>query len=368
VTAEPGAPAVEVDTPRAAWLGLALGVTFSVCFATGLWSHVLQHPPPWFAPPPRPAGLYRVTQGLHVATGTASIPLLLAKLWVVHPHLTAWPPVRSALHAVERLALLPLVGGAVFLLLSGVANVARWYPWDFYFPAAHYGAAWITVGALVVHVGAKAAATRAALRRAPGPPPGDRRTFLAGIAAASGVLVVATAGGTVPALSPLSVLAQRRPGQGPQGLPVNKTAAAADVVDAARDPAYRLVIAGPGGDRTALSLADLRDLPQHEATLPIACVEGWSASASWRGVRVWDLLDLVGAAGADVVVVESLQRSGRYRASELRGAHVRDRDTLLALDLGGEPLDLDHGFPARLIAPGRPGVLQTKWVARLVLP
>jgi DMSO/TMAO reductase YedYZ molybdopterin-dependent catalytic subunit len=365
------APDGPVDTARAAWLGLALGVAFSVCFATGLWSHVLQHPPPWFTPPPRPAGLYRVTQGLHVATGTAAIPLLLAKLWVVHPRLTAWPPVRSALHAVERLALLPLVGGAVFLLLSGVANVARWYPWGFYFPAAHYGAAWIAIGALVVHVGAKAAATRAALRRAPAvpsPPAGDRRTFLAGVAAASGVLVVATAGGTVPALSPLSVLAQRRPGQGPQGLPVNKTAAAADVVEAALDPAYRLVIAGPGGDRATLSLADLRALPQHEATLPIACVEGWSASASWRGVRVLDILDLVGAGGTDRVDVESLQRSGRYRASELRGAQIRDRDTLLALELDGEPLDLDHGFPVRLIASGRPGVLQTKWVAGLVVP
>jgi DMSO/TMAO reductase YedYZ molybdopterin-dependent catalytic subunit len=227
------------------------------------------------------------------------------------------------------------------------------------------------MGALVIHVGAKAAATRAALRRgavAPGPPPGDRRAFLAGVAAASGVLVVATAGGTVPALSPLSVLAQRRPGQGPQGLPVNKTAAAADVVDAALDPGYRLVISGPGGDQTALSLADLRALPQHGARLPIACVEGWSASASWRGVRVRDLLDLVGAAGADRVVVESLQRSGRYRVSELRGPEVRDRDTLLALDLSGDPLDLDHGFPVRLIGPGRPGVLQTKWVTRLVVP
>jgi len=39
--------------------------------------------------------------------------------------------------------------------------------------------------------------------------------------------------------------------------------------------------------------------------------------------------------------------------------------TLLALDLSGEPLSLDHGFPCRLIAPDRPGVLQTKWVARL---
>jgi DMSO/TMAO reductase YedYZ molybdopterin-dependent catalytic subunit len=41
---------------------------------------------------------------------------------------------------------------------------------------------------------------------------------------------------------------------------------------------------------------------------------------------------------------------------------VQDPTTLVALELNGETLDLDHGFPARIIAPGRPGVLQTKWL------
>ena len=44
-----------------------------------------------------------------------------------------------------------------------------------------------------------------------------------------------------------------------------------------------------------------------------------------------------------------------------------DADTLLALRLNGEPLHLDHGFPVRLIGPNRPGVMQTKWVGRLVV-
>ena len=39
--------------------------------------------------------------------------------------------------------------------------------------------------------------------------------------------------------------------------------------------------------------------------------------------------------------------------------------TLLVLELNGAPLDLDHGYPARIMAPGRPGVLQTKWVQRI---
>jgi DMSO/TMAO reductase YedYZ molybdopterin-dependent catalytic subunit len=35
------------------------------------------------------------------------------------------------------------------------------------------------------------------------------------------------------------------------------------------------------------------------------------------------------------------------------------------LQINGETLRVDHGHPARLIAPNRPGVQQTKWVSRL---
>jgi hypothetical protein len=360
------------EVRSAAWLGLGLGITFGTCFLTGLWSHLAQDPPAWFTYPARPAGLYRVTQGLHVASGVAAIPLLLAKLWVVHPHFFEWPPARSVLHAVERLALVPLVGGGLFQLVSGTLNVAAWYPWSFFFPRAHFWVAWIVIGALTVHVGAKAAATRDAVRRRPAPearrePAGDRRAFLGGVAATSVGLVVATAGGTVTALSPVSVLAQRRPGVGPQGFPVNKSAAAARVTGPARDPAYRLVVEGAVDRRLELSLDDLRALPQREARLPIACVEGWSASARWRGVPVRDLLALAGVVPDAEATVESLQPSGRYRTAHINQNQAADRDTLLAVELDGQPLHIDHGFPVRLIGPNRPGVLQTKWVSRLVV-
>ena len=60
----------------AAWLGLSLGVAFGLCFATGLLSHAIQHPPAWFEWPARPAWAYRATQGVHVAAGLAAIQLL----------------------------------------------------------------------------------------------------------------------------------------------------------------------------------------------------------------------------------------------------------------------------------------------------
>jgi hypothetical protein len=87
-------------------IGGWLAVTFTTCFITGLLSHLIQHPPDWFFWPSRPAGLYRVTQGLHVISGIASIPLLLAKLWSVFPKLFSRPLIRSVPHALERLSIL----------------------------------------------------------------------------------------------------------------------------------------------------------------------------------------------------------------------------------------------------------------------
>jgi len=363
------------DEHNAALLGVTLGVTFTVCFVTGVLSHLIQDPPSWFQWPSRPAGLYRVTQGVHVATGLASIPLLLAKLWVVFPKLFAWPPFRSVAHLVERLAIFPLVAGGVFELFSGLADTHLWYPWPFAFRSAHYWVAWITIGALVVHLGAKWATTRSSLFDPSAPAVEssasasafDRRTFLLTIAAAAGAVTIFTVGQTVAPLRKLALLAARRPDTGPQGFPVNRTAATAGVVGAARSPDYRLRVEGKVRRSLAFTRDELRALPQHEATLPIACVEGWSTSQRWRGVRVRDLIERAGAASEAEVRVHSLQRRRLYRFSDLNRWQAHDPDTLLALEVNGEALDIDHGYPLRLIGPNRPGVQQTKWVTRIVV-
>ncbi|MCB0962296.1 MAG: molybdopterin-dependent oxidoreductase [Acidimicrobiales bacterium] len=360
------------DTKLAAALGTALGVTFGICFVTGLISHVIQHPVGWFTWPARPAGLYRITQGAHVATGMASIPLVVAKLWVVAPRFWARPPVRSVAQGVERILLLPLVGGAVFLLVTGTLNTFQWYPWGFFFPRAHYWAAWIMVGGLIAHIGAKAGLTWRSLRRGDASggelsdeaSPTDRRRFLGGVGLGAGALTLATVGQTVWPLRNISVLAPRDPGVGPQGIPVNRTAAAAGVTPELAD-AWTLRVFGDVETELELTLDEVLALELHEATLPISCVEGWSRSATWRGVRMRDLLAMAGAAPDREIFVQSLQARRLYRSSLVPPNVAADPDTLLALEVNGEPLHPDHGYPCRLIAPNRPGVLQTKWVDRL---
>ena len=359
-------PSALRSTRLTSQLGIALGLAFGICFVTGLLSHLIQHPPGWFWWPSRPVGLYRVTQGLHVATGLATIPLLGAKLWSVYPRLFAWPPLPDRRGAMERAGIALLVAASLFQLVSGLLNVARWYaPMPFFFTAAHYWVAWLAIGALLAHVGVKLPIVRRPVDGA-----GTtltRRGLLGAVGAAAGVITLATVGQTVAPLARVSLLAPRRPTTGPQRVPVNKSAASAGVRDAALDPAYRLVLVGPGA-RIALSRPELETLPQHTVVLPIACVEGWSATGTWSGVRLRDLAELAGVDADDAEAeIVSLEAGGRYRTSTVPPPHLRDPRTLIALRLGGEPLAIDHGYPARLIAPNRPGVLQTKWVGQITL-
>ncbi|MEH0580973.1 molybdopterin-dependent oxidoreductase [Streptomyces sp. B21-108] len=362
------------DARTATSLGRWLGLAFAVCFVTGLVSHVMQHPPGWLADdlPSRPSWGYRFTQGLHVASGIAAVPLLAAKLWTVYPRLFEWPVLRSVRHALERLSVAVLVAGAVFELFTGLLNTAQWYPWPFSFVPVHYAVGWLVVGALLLHIAVKAPEIRAHWsRRSPGTltlpaeDAADRRSLLAAVGAAVGAVTLTTVGQSFTPLKGLDLLAPRHPDHGPQGLPVNRTAMAAGVAHLTAE-SYRLVVSGPRP--YTLTLDELRALPQREVELPIACVEGWSRSARWTGVRVADLLERAGAPRDARVRVVSLQLRGGYRVSEMGHEHARDPLTLLALRLNGEELTPDHGYPARLIAPNRPGVLQTKWVGRLEVP
>ncbi|MFJ8039371.1 molybdopterin-dependent oxidoreductase [Kitasatospora sp. NPDC096147] len=360
----PGAFRSGLHEPRTAVvIGRWLGAAVLVCFVTGLTSHYLQEPPAWLRTrlPSRPVDGYRVSQGLHVISGLAAIPLLGAKLWTVYPELFAWPPARSLRHALERLGIAVLVAGLLLELFTGLLNTVQWYPWPFPFRQTHFWLGWTVVGGLLLHLAVKAPQIAAHWwRRTAGAVPG-RRALLGAVGAATAAVTLTTAGQTVPWLRRLDLLAPRRPDLGPQGLPVNRTAAQAGTTAVPAD--WRLTVDGPRPYR--LSLAELRALPQHTARLPIACVEGWSADGEWTGVRLRDLLDLAGAPPGALLRITSLEADGPYAVTEMPPRYARDELTLLALALDGEELAPDHGHPARIIAPNRPGVLQTKWVSRI---
>lgn len=351
-------------------VGLALGVAVTICFVTGFISHFIQHPQPWFYWPTRPVWLYQATQGLHVIAGIAAIPLLVVKLWSVYPKLFEKPIIGGLTKQLERASILVLMASMLLQFSTGLMNIAKWYAFGFFFTTNHYAMAYVAAGALLVHIGVKLPVIRRALGEPlediptgelrPGP---TRRTVLAGTWLAAGVATLVTAGQTVSWFRKASVLAPRS-GNGPQGIPVNRTALAAGVLRTAQSPDYRLTVSN-GANVSTFTLAELASLPQTACRLPIACVEGWSATADWSGVLLSTLVGAVGGSPDSDVRIISLEPPGPYSRTTVPARHARDSQTLIALELNGEPLDLDHGYPARLIAPSRPGVLQTKWISRI---
>ncbi|MEW2451287.1 molybdopterin-dependent oxidoreductase [Streptomyces parvulus] len=416
----PSSPGFWRSPLRGPWftsvLGLVLLVGITVLFVTGLLSYAAYNPglspvndktPDkgilgfyLFAWPTGPTWLYRLTQGVHVTLGLTLIPVLLAKLWSVVPRLFTLPPARSVAHALERISLLLLVGGALFEFATGVLNIQLHYLFPGSFYPLHFYGAWVFFAAFVAHAvlktpkalrnlramraergadGARDADTDGArggeaddlVSPRPAPPTVSRRGALWFVGGGSLLMFATNAGrsfdGPLRATAVLSPHGGPEPGNGPNGFQINKTAAHVGIDPAeTRDDAWRLVVRGRAGN-LRLSRADLLAMEQHSAALPIACVEGWSTSDQWwRGVR---LRDLAARAGFEEdppdVFVESLQRSGAFRSGALRANQVADPRALLALSVNGEALSPDHGYPARIIVPAAPGVLNTKWVARM---
>ncbi len=360
-------------TELTARVGSALGIAFGICFLTGMWSHLQYSTPGWLTLSPNPSQLYRWTQGLHIVSGTAAIPLLLVKLWSVFPRLFIRPPKGSRallVEGLERVSIAALMGSTFFMLASGTLNIIGWYPWEFSFRRTHEAVAWVAIGSLLVHIAVKLPFIREALGspidhedHPLDPDAPTRRTVMRGAFMASGLAVVLTAGQSVPWLGKISAFSVR-PGDGPQDLPVNRTAKGAGADQTAMDPSWRLEIT-VGDQSVSLSREDLLAMPQSTHRLAISCVEGWSRSAEWTGVPVRDLIALVGGQRESDVVVRSLQTRGAFASSLVVGNVVKDERTMLALKINGETLDIDHGYPCRLITPNRPGVFQTKWVNRL---
>jgi DMSO/TMAO reductase YedYZ molybdopterin-dependent catalytic subunit len=391
------------------FLGSALLPLIVICAITGFLSHVAYQPGlgdnrvgvegsvdllPSFVWPTSPTWLYAFTQGLHVAAGVAAIPILLAKLWSAMPKLLEWPPVRSLAHALDRLSLALLVGGSLFVFFTGVLNIQLFYPWSFSFVPAHYYGALIFLAALALHLVGKLPVARRAFRdrgviaplrddlahtepepvavgtTAPAAPAAatiSRRGLLATVGgAAVGLFAIAIAQVAGGPFRRLAFLAPRGSvGEGPNGFPVNKSFAAVGIEPEAIGDGWRLVI--QGRRRVELSRAQLLAMEQSTESLPIACVEGWTTTQTWTGVPLRELAALSGAQGEVELTVDSLQKGGSFSGATLSATQVSDPRSLLALRVNGADLSRDHGYPARVIVPGAPGVHCTKWVGSLAV-
>ena len=126
---------------------------------------------------------------------------------------------------------------------------------------------------------------------------------------------------------------------------------------------YRLKIDGDVPTPLTLKLTDLYAMPSVQKTLQIKCEEGWSANVPWEGLPISYLLGQAGLSLDKTANVTIKGITGYSRT--LSSNEVANLDYIIALKVGGAPLTVDHGYPARLVAPTRSGLDWVKYVVQI---
>ena len=132
---------------------------------------------------------------------------------------------------------------------------------------------------------------------------------------------------------------------------------------------WRLRVHGMVERPLELTFADLLSRRLVERRITLTCVSNpvggdLMDTTTWIGVPLVDLLAEAGVrSGADAV--KSTSADDMTIGTPL-SALTDGRDAMVAVAMGGEPLPLEHGFPARMVVPGLYGyVSATKWLVDL---
>jgi len=324
------------SVPRWSWrtTNLALLVALALAFATGLGAVATGSP--------RGAGVV-------VAHGVGGIAVVLLVPWkrrVVAGGLRRRRPNRGMSVALAVITLGSLMFGfasSTGLLRSVAGRETLWL---------HIALALLLVPLLAWHLAARPVRPRRA--------DASRRVLLrAGVlAAVGGVLYAAGEAGV--RLGGLSGAQRRFTGSyaaDPDRMPV--VSWLDDAVPAVDEAGWRLAVTDAEGSR-ALSAAGLAALGTSTVRATLDCTSGWYATQDWTGTPLSQLIRGVGPEHRSIRV-RSLTGFDRYLP-------LADLDTLLlATACGGAPLTAGHGFPARLVAPGRRGFWWVKWVVGVEL-
>jgi hypothetical protein len=321
------------------------------------------------------------------------VPLVLVKLWSVMPKLFQRPVFTNVAGALERLSILALVATVLLEFATGVL-LCEDYPFTFNFAAIHYYGAWAFGTLFVLHACIKLPVVRRAYRERgvlkplmqsvsqtkpeppdagglaplnPAAPTISRRGLLAMVGGASLAIFAVQVGETIGGpVRRLALLAPRGRvfGTGPNDFPITHTAATAEVTSAMTGADWRLTVVGA---RTiSVSREQLLAMVQTVRDITIACTDGWSTTQRWTGVQLAELGRLVNAPEGSILRAVSLETpNGLNAQARFPSSLYTDDRSLLALQVNGVDISLDHGYPARVIVPNVPGDLNTKWVTEL---
>jgi DMSO/TMAO reductase YedYZ molybdopterin-dependent catalytic subunit len=127
---------------------------------------------------------------------------------------------------------------------------------------------------------------------------------------------------------------------------------------------YNLTIDGMVNNTKIYSYEDVLSHPGYRKVATLSCVEGWSVTILWEGVRVNDLLNESGVEpGAKAVIFYAVD--GYSTSFPLD--YIRDNNIMLAYRMNNVTMPPERGYPFQLVAENKWGYKWIKWVTRIEL-
>jgi hypothetical protein len=360
-------------------LGLALTVLLGLMFLSGglfYLYHFNYNIGPYFT----------VTRVIHFYVGLASIPFLIAKYASTGYRFAGYclglprfkqagppclvPRITSPLLALDFFV---LYFSGLYMLFHSYYTVTNISPFELKPVQVHLWAAIVAVPLLAIHLGWHLVETirglgeerRSLLSEGPAVTsrqPLTRRAFvgtvqIGGIGLSGAFQNTRLANAEMRGLFIGRIPPEER--GGPGDVPVETLFGKEEV-----DPAtWRLMIEGAVNRPLSLTYDDLLALPAVTKRIRLSCVSGWTANATWTGVRLGDVLAIANA--------DPARRSVNFHSVSGYAftwhANRLDHDAILATHVNGAPLSTNHGFPLRLIVPGYPGQNMVKQLDRITV-
>lgn len=122
---------------------------------------------------------------------------------------------------------------------------------------------------------------------------------------------------------------------------------------------YTLDVTGLVENPLSMTYEEVLSLAPHEKLITLYCVEGWTATILWKGVRLMDIIDSAKVkTGGEMVIFHCVD--GYSTSMSL--AEIKSKDMILAYSSNGTPLPEPMGYPFMVIAEDKLGYKWARWV------
>mgnify|MGYP001222333844 FL=1 len=160
----------------------------------------------------------------------------------------------------------------------------------------------------------------------------------------------------------------------------------------ASESTWRITVDGEVGNPQELRFDDLLNLPRRTLAVTMECAgnnrrdlepkvpgnqfdTGAVSTAVWTGTSLVDVLHTAGLKPESVEILFEGADSGEPEPGKEIQSYSRSLpieiashpDTIIAYEMNGEPLTVEHGAPVRLVVPGWYGMASVKWLQRIIV-